>query len=215
MIKAIAFDFDDTLVNTRRSKYKLMQAVFKKNFNKTRGVKKAYKSMAGEQTSRKKTRKLILAVIGRKASNDEVNAVEFGFNSLYKRLLSTCPLMISEQNLKEISSKKPTFIVSLESEAVVKQIISKCGFASYFKEILGGPKSKIRNFEKLFSKYGLKPSEVLFFGDSKNDAIVAKKLGIPFVGVRRSKTYQDDMKAIGARSTFATLNKVDWNKMLV
>lgn len=73
------------------------------------------------------------------------------------------------------------FIVSGSDQKELQDIVKQRGIDSYFHEILGSPEVKSNNIQFILSKYLLKPSNVLFVGDSINDLEAARSVHIKFI----------------------------------
>jgi phosphoglycolate phosphatase len=199
-IKAVGFDFDGTLISSEDKKPLEMAKVFKEKFGIKRGVKSAYEKLIGTGKNRhEKVESLFLQFIKRKPTKIELQEVEDHFGKHYEKSLSTCPLFQCTNVIKELKGQvKFIFLLSLENKKEVKNVLKHCGLAKYFDEIIGGPETKVNNLSNIIKKQKLKPSEIIYIGDSHSDVIVSKKLGIKVVLLGKKHTYlklKEDLEA--------------------
>ena len=71
-IKAIGFDFDNTLIDSEKEKVKIIEEIFYKKYGIKKGVKAVYKSILGKANREEKIRVLIRKFLKRKPTNKEV-----------------------------------------------------------------------------------------------------------------------------------------------
>ena len=205
MIKAIGIDFDGTLIISEEVKAQEMVKVFAEKFGKTKGLLSAYKKLRG-LNRHQKVISLFDQFVRRKPTKKELKEIEEHFGEHYRRSMKTCPLFQCTNILKELKEQvKFMFLLSLEEENDVQKLVKHCGLAAYFDEILGGPKSKIENFEHVLKKHQFKPSEVIYIGDSLGDVEVSRKKGIKVILIGKKFNYSHLQKKLGADFTFSSL----------
>ena len=207
MIRAIGFDFDGTLIMSEGKKSREMAKVFRENFGVKRGVKKAYEELVGNGHSRhEKVVNLFAKFVGRKPTKKELKEVKDHFGKHYEDSLKTCPLFQCTNIIKELKKQvKFMFLLSLEEKKEVKKVAKHCGLEKYFDEVFGGPKSKIENMQHVLKKHKLKPSEVIYVGDSSGDIIVSKKSGVRVVLIKKKFQYTPLLKKLGADFVFSSI----------
>lgn len=214
-IKAVGFDFDDTLVQTEGGKDKIIVQVVHDLCGIKKGVRIIYKSLKGKLNRRDKIKVILTKILKRKPTKKEIDQADREFSKRYRALLSTCPLFKCTNVLKELKKQtKFTFLLSLEKRTDVLAMAKHCGVKKYFNEVLGGPKSKIQNLKHILKKHKLKPEEVIYVGDMKNDIIISKKLGIKSIGIQKNFSYRKLLKKLGADFTFSNLCNVSF-KMII
>ena len=84
--------------------------------------------------------------------------------------------------LRRVRSEHPTAILSSTPHAILLQILERRGWTVYFDLKQGAPVNKadwLRGLRKL----GHPPDQVLFFGDTPEDAQAAQEAGCRFVPV--------------------------------
>lgn len=166
-IKMVVFDFDGTLVDTR----KLLLNIVKKHLLKFEiSLTKDLLKFFGNTPL-----KHYLTLAG--LSSDMVNAV---FNGITKDFISECKKVKPCKNfysLKKIDARK----IILSNN--VTHFILKCLKilnSNFFDEVYGSDKfknNKSFQIKKLIKKYKLDPSQVIYVGDKDIDADVAKGAG--------------------------------------
>jgi phosphoglycolate phosphatase len=199
-IKAVGFDFDGTLISSEDKKSIEMAKVFKEKFGIKRGVKTAYEKLIGTGKNRhEKVESLFAQFIKRKPTKKELKEVENHFGKHYEKSLSTCPLFECTNVITELKKQvKFLFLLSLENKKEVKRVLKHCGLEKYFNEVLGGPETKVNNLSGIIKKQKLKPSEIIYIGDSHSDVIASKKLGMKVVLLGKKHTYlrlKEDLEA--------------------
>lgn len=208
-IKSIGFDFDGTLIDSEKYKLEIIKEIFYKKYGITKGVVPAYKSLLGKANRKGKLRILIRKFLNREPQNKEIKELNHAFSKGYEYKLSHCPLAKCTEMLEKIKNKVSfMFLLTLEEKDVVEKIMRHCGISKYFDVILGGPKSKINNFNYLCKKYKIKPEETLYIGDSKGDIINSKKLKFNFMGINSKKFERMMLNKLGADFTFSDLCEI-------
>lgn len=204
-IKAIGFDFDGTLVVSEDMKAKEMAKVFQEKFAVKKGVVSAYKKLLG-MNRHEKVVKLFDLFVKRKPNWKELKVVEEHFGKHYERSLRVCPLFQCTNVIKELRKQVDfLFLLSLENKTEVKRVLKRCKLAKYFNEILGGPKTKIENFKHVLKKHHLKPSEVIYIGDSHSDVIASKNLGMKVVLLGKKHVFEKLKEDLQADFVFSSL----------
>jgi len=183
MIKAIFFDFDDTLFCTSGIGSKLLKEVLKGTTLKFN--KKKYKQVKGLNMQEK------LKII---YPNDH----ELLFEKWSKQydtefVLHTKPFPGTISMIKELTKKGiKLFIFSTKKLKYIKQALEKYNIANSFTEIIAKdnvvtPKPNPIGLNIILSKYSLKRSEVILVGDSEIDEKAALNAQARFVQINHSK----------------------------
>ncbi|MFC1686052.1 HAD family hydrolase [Nanoarchaeota archaeon] len=214
-IKAVGFDFDDTLVSTEGGKDEIIVKVICNLYGIKKGIKPLYKTLKGRLNRRDKLKKILTKVLKRKPTKKEIDKADRAFSKRYRELFKTCPLFKCTNILRELKNQVDfTFLLSLEKRTDVLAMAKHCGVKKYFDEVLGGPKSKMQNFKHVLKKHKIKPKEAIYVGDRKNDIIVSKRLGIKSIGIQKDFNYRKLLKKLGADFTFSSLCAVPFRKII-
>jgi len=215
MIKAVGFDFDDTLVLSEKHKADLFVEIFEKKYGIKKGVRQCYKSLRGKMNRDEKIARIIKKMLKREPTKKEVKDLSFAFSKGYEYKLAGCPLVECTNILKELKKQvKFMFLLSLENKKQVATVAKHCGISKYFDEILGGPKTKLQNLKHVLDKHGVTPDETIYVGDSKGDVINSKQLKIKSVGLGRTNQHQKILKGLGADFTFSSLCEIPYKKWM-
>ncbi len=104
------------------------------------------------------------------------------FSSMVKSQLLKSTLVPGVENFLRILklNKKLCFVNSGSEQNELIEILTKKEISKYFDFILGSPKSKVENNE-IIENLSKGQKKKIFFGDSKNDYVAAKKSGMDFV----------------------------------
>ncbi|MFZ8934580.1 MAG: HAD family hydrolase, partial [Bacteriovoracaceae bacterium] len=92
-----------------------------------------------------------------------------------------------EEFLRQCSQK--LFIISGTPEIEVQKVIKHKEIESRFEMILGSPKTKYENLERIFEKHDL--SKGLFIGDGKVDYQSANEYGLDFCFISNYSDMED------------------------
>jgi len=204
-IKAIGFDFDGTLISSEETKAEEMAKVFSELLGIKKGIKTAYKKLRGINRSQK-INKLFIQFLKRKPTKKELKKIEDHFGQHYLTSMKTCPLFQCTNILKELKKQAQfMFLLSLEEEKDVKKLIKHCNLNKYFDEILGGPKSKLENFEHILKKHKFSHPEIIYIGDSPGDIKASHKKGIKVILINKKFNYPQFKKKLGADFVFSSL----------
>lgn len=89
----------------------------------------------------------------------------------------------AEAFLRLFVGKLPLFVVSAAPEAELQEIVRSRGWAGYFLEVRGAPRSKRENLATLLEEHTLAAERCLFFGDAEADYLAAQACGVNFLGI--------------------------------
>jgi phosphoglycolate phosphatase-like HAD superfamily hydrolase len=89
----------------------------------------------------------------------------------------------AEAFLRLFVGKLPLFVVSAAPEAELQEIVRSRGWAGYFLEVRGAPRSKRENLATLLEEHTLAAGRCLFFGDAEADYLAARACGVNFLGI--------------------------------
>ena len=178
MIKALFFDFDGTISQTKDIVEKTFFEVLDKldfEYNKFK-IKKLF----GIKTEE------ILEKIGIKEDKIKEKIKKIYYKSLLEKIyLNHLSLCSSLKPLYKLKKDYLLIIVSNSEEIFLKAAIKKLKIINLFKEIYGANSfsSKDKALKKIFKKYKIKPREAIYIGDRFSDIIYAKKAGCYSVAI--------------------------------
>lgn len=207
-IKAIVFDLDGTLVDTMGEFTDIAAKLISENYGLSEELAKAeYK-----RTSGKPFFKQLNELFHGNEKNAEVTA-QFEMDKLDVRKTN----VVSDETrvaLKELKKKYPLAISSNNYERNVREFVKSENLDIDFP--LGfrtGVSSKgKKHFAFLCDKFGITPQEILFIGDSLNDANVARECGVNFVaklGTFKEEDFRKISPSIRCISKISGLMELD------
>ncbi len=180
MIKAVIFDFDDTLVNTLETKTAALQYVAKTIYNYNLPTEtihthwgKPYPEMLTEIFTE---------------SQDDPDSIIMHYEKIRKQFPSQLYKKVKE-TLHELSAKVTIGILTSAGKSVLVEDLNTVKLPiEMFEYIQTAEDTKVHKpnpkvFDPLLNKLNLLPSEVIYVGDSINDYLAAKKAGLVFYGI--------------------------------
>ena len=81
------------------------------------------------------------------------------------------------------SLKKKCYIISAAPTEELEFLLLINNLNPYFEKYYGSPKNKYENFQLLKQQYNIDLSKSIYFGDTVNDMVFAKKSYLTFLGV--------------------------------
>lgn len=193
MIKALFFDFDGTISQTKDIVEKTFFEVldrFEYNYEKEKirkllGVKveEFFKKLGIDKKSIRKLRKIFYNLLTEK---------------IYLNEIALCS---SVKPLYELKKRYTLVIVSNNEKKFVKIALKKLKIEGLFNKIYGAESfsSKDKMLKKLFKKCNIKPKEAIYIGDRFSDIIYAKKAGCYSVAIH-NKCSWSSLKEIKEQS---------------
>jgi phosphoglycolate phosphatase-like HAD superfamily hydrolase len=107
------------------------------------------------------------------------------FSKLVKESVINCAeVQGSKSFLKKYSNSNKLFFINTATPTFeMLEIIKERGLNDFFEAIYGSPNSKLENFNNIFYRYNIKPSDTIFFGDLMADFYAAENAGCDFIGI--------------------------------
>ncbi|MCH7850836.1 MAG: HAD family hydrolase [Nanoarchaeota archaeon] len=191
MIKAVFFDFDGTIADTRGAFFKAFVRTFD-DFESEIDKIKVVKNMGTE-----------LFVLFKKMGINpgHIDAMRRRFYKHYglftKEKIKSC---VSLKPLFKISEDYKLFIISNSETFVIKKLLKSLEIKSIFSGIYGSDKfsTKDKMIRKIYRKINVKPSEVIYVGDRFTDIEYSRSAGCVSVAIH-NKCSWSDLKTIKAQ----------------
>ena len=180
MIKAIAFDFDDTLYigNVWGNYYNYIKDSLTKYFNSKEEAEELLTSHGYD--NKVNLDDVVWILVER--NKDIKKLMDIVSSDIYKHATRYVKV-ISSNFLLELSKKYHLYITSFSNPNYLKFYIKEYKLPNCFEEclsvdILGKDKNKIPLYRYIIEKENIKPSEFLVVGDNfKRDIVTAQNLG--------------------------------------
>jgi phosphoglycolate phosphatase len=81
-----------------------------------------------------------------------------------------------------LADHHPLYVDSATPEVALRRAVQRRGWAHLFRDLLGGPRTKVENLERVAARESLPPNAILLVGDGPPDLAAAREFGCPFVG---------------------------------
>ena len=91
------------------------------------------------------------------------------------------------QFIKKYSKKLPLFICTGTPTGEINEILERKNLARYFTGVYGSPEKKESHIKEIMECHNLKPSSLVFYGDSKIDLEAAEYFGISFILIKNDE----------------------------
>ncbi len=180
--RMLVFDFDGTLVDSVPIKLKAFDRCFEK-FPEHREKIRAY-CHGNNHAPRWEKFKYVYEEILRLPYTPEIEQeLHRCFERETTEQIARAPALPgAEQFLERIRSGYRTALLSSTPHEILLRILEKRGWSGRFDEVRGAPVNKAAWLRELEGK-GFPASEVLFFGDTPEDAQAARDAGCDFIWV--------------------------------
>ncbi len=180
--KAIIFDFDGVIAESMDIKAKGFAFLFKDYPEYVDEIVKFHLAHGGMGRI-SKFEYIYANFLNKPLSEEEKVKLSEQFSDFVFNEILKCPLVKGAKEFLEKYYKDfDMFVVSGTPDEEIKKIVLERGLEKYFVGIFGSPKKKEQINRELLDKYGYLPQEVVFIGDSIDDYIGVKDLGIRFIG---------------------------------
>lgn len=195
-IKAIIFDFDGVILDSVDAKTQAFAELFEQYGEAVvKQVVKHHEANGGISRF-EKIRHYHSNFLGIELSAEEVDKIADQFSLLVlDKVLSSSYVPGAEAFIKN-NKKYELFISTGTPQNEIEYILQQKKIRQYFCQVLGSPTSKDIHIKKILADTFLKPSEIIFVGDSMVDYYAAKSNLVPFVG---RYTSDKRIKTIGAK----------------
>ena len=186
-IKIITIDFDGTLVESN----KIKDWAFNRIFSEWPEYKNQMMDWHFEHNTIDRKEKFRFFVEDILFLSDKILIEKLNkqFSELTKQRIIECPYVKGAIDfLDYINNHSNIYLVSATPEKELNNIVESRDLKKYFKGIYGAPIDKVKVLDKIISNEKVSIDEILYIGDTHEDLVAAKILGINFIG-RKSDRY--------------------------
>ena len=172
-MKAVIFDLDETLINSKKVHIAVTDLVLKKL-----GIKGQIKSIFGQREDD------ILKASFPNLSSKKRKLIQDMKRKLYVKNINKIKIFpYAKSVLEKVKKRFKICILTSNSSMETKAILKKCKFPKFKMVVsLGHVKSnKTKGLRKILKTLHLKKNEVLYVGDSDFDITAAKSVGVPII----------------------------------
>lgn len=179
--RALVFDFDGTLVASNTIKWHAFEQCFE-DFSEERSVIVEY-CRGGNHTPRGEKFRYVYETILRRPYTADIAAM------LHRRFEAETTAQIiaaparsgAEEFLEWLRPRSVCAVLSSTPQNILEYIIAERGWQRYFEIIRGAPVDKAQWLQEFRRGRRFRGREVVFFGDSPEDAAAARKARCTFI----------------------------------
>jgi len=116
------------------------------------------------------------------------------YNDICEGFTGTCREIEGASGaLGRLSSRYALYVNSATPEAPLRRVVARRGWAGYFRDVLGRPRTKSENLREIMAREAVQPTEVVMIGDGEADLAAATACGCGFIGVRSDQLEGRDL----------------------
>lgn len=198
MIKVILFDFDGVVVDSVNIKTEAFKELFRKEKQKHLSAVLRYHEMHGGISRINKIIHFYENIFRRPLSQKELTALANKFSRIVKDKVIESPFIQGAQIFFKRNYQKYSFyVISGAPQEELKEIMAKRNLLPYFIQVFGSPPGKVELINSIIIANGYSREEVLFVGDSADDAGSAFNCDIQFIrlcDIKYLNSFRDDDK---------------------
>ncbi|MEK6879386.1 MAG: HAD family hydrolase [Nanoarchaeota archaeon] len=206
-IKLIIFDFDGTIVDSRKFHINgLINSLRKEGFRIKRS---SINKLIG-----KKTKEILKDFhINKK---DKIKKLFKDINDEKRKNINMVRFIGKSKNIIKNLQKYHLVIISNAETNYIKEICKKEGIKKYFKEILGAEKFKNKEtaIKKLAKKYNYKKNQIIFIGDRYSDILLGERAGITTIAISNKYSWSSKKSLLKQNPDFLIYKIEDVEKII-
>jgi len=204
MIKLIVFDFDGTLVDTKKIIYSIIKNLIEKSTYQI--SHQLIKKELGDKSLKDSLSSL-------KVKSVDADKIEKESNYLTIKNASGMKMVKNLRKLKKFKQKK--IILSNNVTPFITAVLENLK-ANFFDEVYGADKFKDKpaKLKQLMKKYNLKPTQVLYIGDKTIDVDVARKAGCISVSIIHKASWSPRKEVIAKKPDYVITDLMQLKKII-
>ena len=180
--KVIVLDFDGVIVESNDIKRRAFSHIFSEFPSHHREIM-AYHHAHNAVNRHDKFRHIMEHILKQEFDSARANDWATRFSAMTRDGIIACPYVDGALEFLGFFSKKcPLYMASATPLDELTVILKSRGLHRYFKGIYGAPTPKKAIFERIMRAEDVRPADILYIGDSKEDYEVAKGIGCVFIG---------------------------------
>lgn len=186
MIRVCALDFDGVVLESVAVKLEAFRRLFSGHPNSPEIIR--YLETNNGLDRYTKFRHIWTAMLNRPYDAAVEERLDKEFSALVLEAVLDCPFVPGAEAFLS-GAKLPLYVISAMPLRELKIIVEKRGLAARFKGLYGSPGRKADQLREVLATENLKPSELVFVGDSENDRKAADETGVAFIGRRNAEEF--------------------------
>jgi len=181
MFRAIVFDFDGVILESVAIKARAFRDLVPGEDALQARIEQYHLENLGMSRYDKFTW-IYRELLGRPLPPEEMAALDRRFGAAIRAQMRSCPFVAGAlEFLLAHAGRQPLFVASGTPQAELCEIVEDRGLAALFRAIYGSPTTKTEALARISRDVGGAPEELLFIGDSRQDAEAARTTGVTFV----------------------------------
>ncbi len=195
-IRVIVLDFDGVVVESNNIKHQAFSELFSV-FPDYHEEIMVYHLAHNAVNRHDKFRYIMENILKRKYDKKLAEKWATRFSKLTRDSIINCPYVAGAMEfIRCFYDKYPVYLASATPLDELKIILRRRGILKYFKHVYGAPASKIEMFKDIKKKEKVKPDEILYIGDSREDYDAGSEFGCVFI----ARTGSYDFEGLGIKS---------------
>ena len=182
-LKALIFDFDGVLVDSLDIKGAAFVKLFEDYGKEIQRKVLEYHHTHGGVSREEKIKYFYRELLKVPLSNAQLRGLCDRFSSLVVDEVVRAKAISGAEEFLKRSVRYLCFVVSATPQPEMQAILKARKWDKYFDGVFGSPASKVDNVRLILEKWGLRPSECIYFGDSESDYNTANLLKIKSIGI--------------------------------
>lgn len=181
-VRVIVLDFDGVIVESNAIKHQAFSELFSV-FPERREEIMAYHLSHNAVNRHEKFRYIMEKILKQKYDKKLAKKWALKFSELTRDKIIRCPYVAGAlEFIKYFSGRYPLYLASATPLDELKVILKERGILQHFKSAYGAPTPKIEMLTDIAKKEMVKPSEILYIGDSRDDYVASREVGCTFIG---------------------------------
>ncbi len=181
--RALVFDFDGTLVDSNRIKWRGFEEVFAGFPDRVDEIM-AYCRGANHTIRGQKFRHVYERILGLPYTADlEADLQARYADATTQAIIDAREIPGAMAFLTDVADRYHTALLSSTPHPILLEIIERRGMQRYFRHVQGAPVDKAAWLCAFRRDHALASEQIVFFGDTKEDTIAAVVSGCAFIGV--------------------------------
>ena len=182
MLKGIIFDFDGVIAESVQVKTDAFAALYASYGADIVSKVVEHHEANGGMSRFEKIRLYHESFLNRTVTKEEITNLASQFSELVVEKVIDAPYVPGALEYIQQSYKQYKLLISTGTPTQeMNKILSGRKIAHYFTDVFGSPPKKIEHLNNIMSIYGMKPNELIFYGDSNADLDAASNANIKFV----------------------------------